>query len=80
MSAIRTRWLRSSQVRQECPYMKCFADDWATRALVRQYMRNSRATSTKRKSAGSSSGGRVRKRQRTGYQPTSTMDDDDEQE
>ncbi|KZV59349.1 hypothetical protein PENSPDRAFT_695215 [Peniophora sp. CONT] len=42
-------------VRKECPYMKYFADDWATRVLIRQYMRNSRATS-----AGTSTGGHVR--------------------
>ncbi|KZV73979.1 hypothetical protein PENSPDRAFT_662686 [Peniophora sp. CONT] len=66
-----------SLVRKECSYMKYFADDWATRALIRQYMRNSRATSAKRKSAGTSTGGRVRKRQRTNYKPLGDIDEEE---
>ena len=60
--------------------MKHFVDDWATRSLIRQYMRNSRAASAKRKSAESSTGGRVRKRQRTSYKPLGEIQEDEEDE
>ncbi|VDC05578.1 unnamed protein product [Peniophora sp. CBMAI 1063] len=68
-----------SLVKKECPYMKFFADDWATRALIRQYMRNSRAAAAKRGSAESATGGRVRKRQRTSYKPLGEIDDEEEE-
>ena len=60
--------------------MRYFVDDWATRALIRQYMRNSRATAVKRKSAEGSTSGRVRKRQRTSYKPLGEIQEDEEDE
>ena len=60
--------------------MRYFVDDWASRALIRQYMRNSRATAKRKASNLDDTPKTVRKRQRTSYKPMGEVLDDSEGE